>query len=138
MSLTRVTEGMVGRLSVAASQDGLIKLARLQERLTTGRVLNRPSDSPVDTTTSLRLRCSAQLSNVPALKSHLYFLLCASLPLEVDSDVQMEPNIGLMFNMSSVSTYSNCTHGSSSRPNRRSTLMLCHAWLPIYLTQPPC
>ena len=56
MSLTRVTEGMVGRLSVAASQDGLIKLARLQERLTTGRVLNRPSDSPVDTTTSLRLR----------------------------------------------------------------------------------
>ncbi|SDS42920.1 flagellar hook-associated protein 3 FlgL [Nocardioides scoriae] len=56
MALTRVTEGMVGRLSLAASQDGLVKLARLQERLTTGRVLNRPSDSPVDTTTSLRLR----------------------------------------------------------------------------------
>jgi flagellar hook-associated protein 3 FlgL len=31
-------------------------MARLQEQLSTGRVLNRPSDSPTDTTSAMRLR----------------------------------------------------------------------------------
>ena len=56
MALTRVTQSMMSRHSVDALQTSLSRLAKLQEQLSTGRVLNRPSDSPTDTTSAMRIR----------------------------------------------------------------------------------
>lgn len=58
MALTRVTQTMMSRHSVDSLQTSLSRLARLQEQLSTGRVLNRPSDSPTDTTSAMRIRSS--------------------------------------------------------------------------------
>lgn len=58
MSITRVTQSMMNQRSLEGIQLGLGRLARTQEQLSTGRVLNRPSDSPTDTTTAMRLRSS--------------------------------------------------------------------------------
>ena len=58
MAITRVTQHMMSRNSVDAMQTSLGRLARLQEQLSTGRVLNRPSDSPTDTTSAMRIRSS--------------------------------------------------------------------------------
>jgi len=56
MAITRVTQTMMSRGSVDAMQTSLSRLARLQEQISTGRVLNRPSDSPTDTTSAMRIR----------------------------------------------------------------------------------
>ena len=56
MAITRVTQNMMTRHSVDSLQAGLGRMAKLQEQLSTGRVLNRPSDSPTDTTSAMRLR----------------------------------------------------------------------------------
>jgi flagellar hook-associated protein 3 FlgL len=58
MAFTRVTQSMMSKGSVAAMQTSLSRLAKLQEQLSTGRVLNRPSDSPTDTTSAMRIRAS--------------------------------------------------------------------------------
>jgi flagellar hook-associated protein 3 FlgL len=58
MALTRVTQSMMSKGSVAAMQTSLARLAKVQEQLSTGRVLNRPSDSPTDTTSAMRIRSS--------------------------------------------------------------------------------
>ena len=58
MALTRVTQNMMMDRSYAALQTGLNRLAKTQEHLSTGRVLNRPSDSPTDTTSAMRMRSS--------------------------------------------------------------------------------
>ncbi|MBW8751953.1 MAG: flagellar hook-associated protein FlgL [Propionibacteriales bacterium] len=58
MAITRVTQSMMSRQSVGAMQASLSRLAKLQEQLSTGRVLNRPSDSPADTTSAMRIRSS--------------------------------------------------------------------------------
>ena len=58
MAITRVTQGMLNSHSLAAMQTSLSRLAKLQEQLSTGRVLNRPSDSPTDTTSAMRIRSS--------------------------------------------------------------------------------
>jgi flagellar hook-associated protein 3 FlgL len=58
MALTRVTQSMMSRHSVDAMQTSLSRLARLQEQLSTGRALNRPSDSPTVTTSAMRIRSS--------------------------------------------------------------------------------
>lgn len=58
MAITRVTQTMMSRHSVDSLQTSLSRLARLQEQLSTGRVLNRPSDSPTDTTSAMRIRSS--------------------------------------------------------------------------------
>jgi flagellar hook-associated protein 3 FlgL len=58
MALTRVTQNMMMNRSYTALQTGLSRLSRSQEQLTTGRVLNRPSDSPTDTTAAMRMRAS--------------------------------------------------------------------------------
>ena len=50
MAIQRVTQNMLTDRSVGALQTGLSRLAKLQEQMSTGRVLNRPSDSPTDTT----------------------------------------------------------------------------------------
>lgn len=58
MAIQRVTQHMLNQRSVGALQSGLSRLSRLQEQLSTGRVLNRPSDSPTDTTSAMRIRSS--------------------------------------------------------------------------------
>lgn len=58
MSITRVTQTMLSQRSLEGMQLSLGRLARTQEQLSTGRVLNRPSDSPTDTTAAMRLRSS--------------------------------------------------------------------------------
>ncbi|MCZ4499406.1 MAG: hypothetical protein JWQ74_1959 [Marmoricola sp.] len=58
MPIQRVTQHMLTDRSIGALQSGLSKLAKLQEQMSTGRVLNRPSDSPTDTTSAMRIRSS--------------------------------------------------------------------------------
>jgi flagellar hook-associated protein 3 FlgL len=58
MAITRVTQRMMSQRSQYAVQNGLAGMARVQERLQTGRRLNRPSDDPAGTTTALRVRSS--------------------------------------------------------------------------------
>jgi flagellar hook-associated protein 3 FlgL len=58
MAITRVTQNMMTQHSLAGMQTSLARLAKLQEQLSTGRVLNRPSDSPTDTTSAMRIRSS--------------------------------------------------------------------------------
>ena len=56
MSITRVTQNMMSTRSLSSLQGSLTALARSQEQLSTGRVLNRPSDNPTDTTSAMRIR----------------------------------------------------------------------------------
>ncbi len=58
MSIGRVTQRMLTEGSLDNLQRGLGRLAKVQEQLSTGRVLNRPSDNPTGTTTAMRLRSS--------------------------------------------------------------------------------
>jgi flagellar hook-associated protein 3 FlgL len=58
MAITRVTQNMMSQHSLGSLQSSLSKLAAIQEQVSTGRVLNRPSDSPSDTMSSMRMRSS--------------------------------------------------------------------------------
>jgi flagellar hook-associated protein 3 FlgL len=58
MAISRVTQSMMSQHSLSSLQTSLSKLAAIQEQVSTGRVLNRPSDSPSDTMTSMRMRSS--------------------------------------------------------------------------------
>ena len=58
MTINRVTQSMLTDRSLAGLQTGLGRLSAIQERLSTGRVLNRPSDSPTDTAAAMRLRAT--------------------------------------------------------------------------------
>lgn len=58
MTLGRVTQQQVVQRSLHHMQLGSERLSRLQEQLTTGRSINRPSDSPTGTATAMRLRGS--------------------------------------------------------------------------------
>ena len=46
MTVGRVTQNMMSQQSLAGMQAGLGRLAKTQEQLTTGRIINRPSDDP--------------------------------------------------------------------------------------------
>lgn len=56
MTITRVTQSMLTDRSLSGLQGSLGRLAEIQEHLSTGRVLNRPSDSPADAASAMRLR----------------------------------------------------------------------------------
>lgn len=58
MAITRVTQNMMSTRALTSIQGSLTKLSKTQEQLSTGRVLNRPSDSPTDTTSAMRIRSS--------------------------------------------------------------------------------
>lgn len=58
MTIGRVTQRMLVQDSLGSLQAGLGRLAKVQEQLSTGRILNRPSDSPTDTTAAMRIRSS--------------------------------------------------------------------------------
>ena len=55
-SVGRITQRMQTSNSQSALQAGLGRMAKVQEQLSTGKILNRPSDSPTDTTAAMRLR----------------------------------------------------------------------------------
>jgi flagellar hook-associated protein 3 FlgL len=57
---TRITQRLMVDHSLFALQTGLGRLAKAQEQLSTGRLINRPSDSPTGTNDAMRLR--AQLT----------------------------------------------------------------------------
>jgi len=54
----RVTQRMLTQTSLDYLQLGLGRLAKVQEQLSTGRILNRPSDNPTDVTAAMRVRDS--------------------------------------------------------------------------------
>jgi flagellar hook-associated protein 3 FlgL len=56
MAITRVTQTMLSTRALTAIQGTLGALSKTQEQLSTGRVLNRPSDNPTDTTAAMRVR----------------------------------------------------------------------------------
>lgn len=58
MSIGRVTQRMLTQGSLEQLQAGLGRLAKVQEHLSTGRIINRPSDDPTGTTAAMRLRSS--------------------------------------------------------------------------------
>jgi len=58
MAITRMTQRMITDRSFESLQTNLGRMAKLQEQLSSGRVLNRPSDSPSDTASAMRLRNS--------------------------------------------------------------------------------
>ena len=56
MSMQRITQRSVTQSSLAGLQTNLSRLAKVQEQLSSGRVINRPSDSPSGTVTAMQLR----------------------------------------------------------------------------------
>jgi flagellar hook-associated protein 3 FlgL len=60
MSTPRITQRLMVERSLASLQSGLGRVSRVQEQLSSGRVINRPSDSPTGTNAAMRLR--AQLA----------------------------------------------------------------------------
>ncbi len=58
MTIGRVTQRMMTEGSLANLQRSLGKMASLQEQLSTGRLINRPSDNPTGTTAAMRIRTS--------------------------------------------------------------------------------
>lgn len=58
MTINRVTQNMMMDRAYSSLQTGLNRLAKTQEQLSTGRVINRPSDSPTDATSAMRVRAA--------------------------------------------------------------------------------
>ncbi len=58
MVIQRVTQNMITNRSMVNLQSSMARLSRTQEQLSTGRVINRPSDDPVGTASAMRLRSS--------------------------------------------------------------------------------
>ena len=56
MVIGRVTTRMLTASSISAVQSNLAEMAKTQEQMATGKLLNRPSDNPTDTTAAMRLR----------------------------------------------------------------------------------
>ncbi|WP_162799177.1 flagellar hook protein [Nocardioides sp. 616] len=53
-----MTQNMMAQRSLEGMYSGLGRLSKLQEQVSSGKVLTRPSDSPSDTTAAMRLRAS--------------------------------------------------------------------------------
>lgn len=56
--MTRITQRLLNQSTLANLQNSLGRTEKLQERLSTGRVLNRPSDSPTALVTAMQTRSS--------------------------------------------------------------------------------
>ncbi len=56
--MTRITQQMLGRSTLSNLQQSLSRTEKLQEQLSTGRALNRPSDSPTGLITAMQTRSS--------------------------------------------------------------------------------
>jgi flagellar hook-associated protein 3 FlgL len=58
MTLVRMTQSMLSRQSFTGMQTAMARVAKAQEQLTTGRLINRPSDDPTGATSAMRIRSS--------------------------------------------------------------------------------
>lgn len=58
MATTRVTESLLANRSLNSLQSALGRLGRVQEQLSTGRVVNRPSDDPNAASAAMRFRAA--------------------------------------------------------------------------------
>jgi flagellar hook-associated protein 3 FlgL len=58
VSTPRITQRLIMSHSLSALQTGLGRLAASQEQLSSGRLINRPSDSPTGTNDAMRLRAT--------------------------------------------------------------------------------
>lgn len=58
MTLVRMTQNMLSHQSYSGMQSAMDRVAKAQEQLTTGRLINRPSDDPTGATTAMRIRSS--------------------------------------------------------------------------------
>lgn len=56
MATVRVTQRMLTQTSLGSLQANLGRMSKLQEQMSTGRIINRPSDSPTGTRAAMRLR----------------------------------------------------------------------------------
>lgn len=56
MTIGRVTSSMLSQRAVDGLQSNLARLAEIQEKLNTGRAINRASDSPTDSQAAMRLK----------------------------------------------------------------------------------
>lgn len=54
----RITQNMLSHASFTGMQTAMSRVAKAQEQLTTGRLINRPSDDPTGATTAMRIRSS--------------------------------------------------------------------------------
>jgi flagellar hook-associated protein 3 FlgL len=63
MSTPRITQRLMVERSLTSLHTGMARLARSQEQLSTGRLINRPSDSPTGTSDAMRLRAQIGLDN---------------------------------------------------------------------------
>ena len=58
MAIVRMTQTMMSQQAMTGMQTGLNRLAKVQEQLSTGRIINRPSDDPTGATSAMRMRTS--------------------------------------------------------------------------------
>jgi flagellar hook-associated protein 3 FlgL len=58
MATVRMTQGMMSNQALTGMQAGLNRLAKVQEQLSSGRIINRPSDDPTGATAAMRIRAS--------------------------------------------------------------------------------
>lgn len=58
MANIRMTQAMMSHQAMTGMQIGLNRLAKVQEQLATGRIINRPSDDPTGATSAMRMRTS--------------------------------------------------------------------------------
>lgn len=56
MSLFRVTQRSIGQQSLAGLQSNLTRLGNLQQQLSSGKLLSKPSDSPTGTVSAMQFR----------------------------------------------------------------------------------
>jgi flagellar hook-associated protein 3 FlgL len=63
MSTPRITQRLMVERSLSAMQTGMARLARSQEQLSSGRLINRPSDSPTGANDAMRLRAQLAADN---------------------------------------------------------------------------
>lgn len=62
MSTYRITQRAVGQRSLDGLQANLGRVGKLQEQLSSGRLLNRPSDSPTGTVSAMQLRSEVRVN----------------------------------------------------------------------------
>jgi flagellar hook-associated protein 3 FlgL len=56
MAITRVTQRMMTQQSLDSVDNGLVRMSKAQEQLSTGKRINRPSDDPTGTSTAMKAR----------------------------------------------------------------------------------
>lgn len=70
MAIARMTQKMLSNQALSGMQTGLDRLAKVQEQLSTGKLINRPSDDPTGAVSSMRFRVSVAEQQQYARNAH--------------------------------------------------------------------